>query len=86
MNIEDQNLVGHNSDEKDDHIFECHEIIHKLRKAYFYAHNSAAGLTNYCEESGSVRLCEKELKKAEEIYRQTLDLTEKASASQRNRF
>uniref|UniRef100_A0A6M3JG35 Uncharacterized protein n=1 Tax=viral metagenome TaxID=1070528 RepID=A0A6M3JG35_9ZZZZ len=77
MNLEDQNFVGCGLDEKDDHIFECHEMIRKLRKAYFYAHNSAAGLTNYCEESRSVRLCEKELEKAEEIYNQTLDLTQK---------
>ena len=75
MNIEDQNMIGCCSDEKDDHIFECHEITKKLRKAYFYAYNSAAGLTNYCEESKSVRLCEKDLEKAEKIYNQTLDVT-----------
>ena len=34
MNIEDQNFVGCGLDEKDDHIFACHEIIRKLRECY----------------------------------------------------
>ena len=74
MNLEDKNLVGCATDEKDNHIFECHEMIRKLKRAYFFAHNSAAGLTNYCEESGSTRRCEKELEQAEMIYKDALDI------------
>lgn len=43
-----------------------------LDKAYKLARNSAAGLTNYCEHSASVRRCEKELEQAETIYREIL--------------
>lgn len=74
MILEDQNLVGRPSDEKDDHIFKCHEMIRLLKKAYRHAHNSAAGLTNYCEESAMTRTCEKELTMAEITYSKALDL------------
>lgn len=70
MNLEDQNLVGSSPDEKDDHIFKCHEMIRNLKKAYWLARNSAADLANYCEESASTRRCERELEKAEMIYNQ----------------
>ena len=42
--------------------------MEKLKRAYALARNSAAGLTNYCEESASTRRCEKELEKAESIF------------------
>ena len=45
------------------------DIIEGLEKAYWLARNSAAGLTNYCEETGSTRRCERELEEAEQIYR-----------------
>lgn len=45
------------------------KIVLSLQKAYWLARNSAAGLTNYCEDSASVRKCEKELQEAEDIYR-----------------
>ena len=45
------------------------EIIEQLEKAYWLARNAAAGLTNYCEESGGTRRCERELEEAEQIYR-----------------
>lgn len=48
------------------------EEIKLLKKAYHKARNSAAGLTNYCEESASTRRCEKELEEAENLFRQTL--------------
>lgn len=41
-----------------------------LRRAYWLARNSAAGLTNFCEESASARRCEKELEQAEELFRE----------------
>jgi len=41
-----------------------------LEKAYLKARNSAAGLTNFCEESASVRRCEKELEEAEALFRE----------------
>ena len=44
------------------------EKVEKLRRAYTLARNSAAGLTNYCEESASTRRCEKELETAESIF------------------
>jgi len=32
MKIENENLVGCSSDEKDAHIFECHDLIRRLRE------------------------------------------------------
>ena len=46
------------------------KAIKILEKAYLKARNSAAGLTNYCEESASVRHCEKELEEAETLFRE----------------
>ena len=40
-----------------------------LRKAFKLASNSAAGLSQYCDNNASVRRCEKELEQAEAIYR-----------------
>ena len=70
MNLEDQNLVGCSVDEKDEHIFVCHDMIRNLKRAYSLARNSAAGLTNYCEKSASTRRREKELEEAKRIYNQ----------------
>jgi hypothetical protein len=39
-----------------------------LEKAYWKARNSAAGLTNYCEDSASVRRYERELEEAEALF------------------
>jgi len=41
-----------------------------LEKAYLKARNSAAGLTNFCEEGAGVRRCEKELEEAEALFRE----------------
>ena len=46
------------------------EIIDQLERAYLLARNSAAGLTNYCEESVGTRRCERELEEAEQVYRE----------------
>ena len=78
MNFEDQNFVECTADEKDEHIFECHEMICQLKKAYHCARNSAAGLTNYCEESASTVQCEKELEQAELIYNKLMQRTQEA--------
>lgn len=48
------------------------EVIKKFNKAYRLAYNSAAGLANYCEESASVRRCERELEEADQIYQSIL--------------
>lgn len=45
------------------------EIVSALEKAYKLARDSAAGLTNHCEENGSTRRCERELEEADSIYR-----------------
>ena len=31
MNLENQNFVGKSADEKDDHIFQCHDEIRELK-------------------------------------------------------
>ena len=41
----------------------------KLKQAYFYARNAAAGLTNLCDDNPGTRRCENDLEKAEEIVR-----------------
>ena len=81
MKLEDQNFVECTIAEKDEHIFECHKMIRQLKKAYHFARNSAAGLTNYCEESASTIRCEKELEQAELIYNQSLEPTQETSDS-----
>lgn len=45
------------------------EIISQLEKAFQLARSSAAGLTNHCEETASTRRCERELEKADALYR-----------------
>jgi hypothetical protein len=44
-------------------------IIEQIEKAYRFASNSAAGLTNLCEDSVNSRRCENELEKADSLYR-----------------
>lgn len=56
-------------EEKEDCCDCLKETIDGLAKAYGLARNAAAGLTNHCEESGSTRKCEKELQRAEDLYR-----------------
>lgn len=41
----------------------------KLRAAYRKMCNAAAGYSNYCEDSASVRRCEREYEEAEAMYR-----------------
>jgi len=53
------------------------ELIKRTEKAYQLARNAAAGLTNYCEESASVRGCEKELEQSEYMYREIKDALER---------
>ena len=52
-------------------VAELIEAADKAKRAYWLARNSAAGLTNYCEESASTRHCERELAEAERIYRES---------------
>ncbi len=40
-----------------------------LKKAYQLARNSAAGYSNYCDDSANTRICEKELEEAERVFR-----------------
>lgn len=50
---------------------EVRELVEALKLAkcaYWLARNSAAGLTNYCEESASSRRCERELSEAESLW------------------
>ena len=44
------------------------EAATQAKRAYWLARNSAAGLTNYCDESASSRRCERELSEAESIW------------------
>lgn len=53
----------------DDAMRELIDAADKAKRAYWLARNSAAGLTNYCEESANSRRCERELDEAERIYR-----------------
>lgn len=53
----------------DDAMRELIDAADKAKRAYWLARNSAAGLTNYCEESANSRRCERELGEAERIYR-----------------
>ena len=52
-----------------DAVAELIEAATQAKRAYWLARNSAAGLTNYCEESASSRRCERELSEAESIWR-----------------
>lgn len=52
-----------------DEIQTLRGIINDLDSSYKLAYNSAAGLTNYCEPSGSTKKCERELEQAEALYR-----------------
>ena len=40
-----------------------------LRKAYRKMRNAAAGYSNYCDDSASVRRCERDMDEAESMYR-----------------
>lgn len=44
--------------------------IKQLKKVFSLARNSAAGLTNYCEESPSTRRCERKLEEADKLYQE----------------
>lgn len=46
------------------------KALEKAKRAFHLARNSAAGLTNYCEESASSRRCERELEEAENLWRE----------------
>ena len=39
-----------------------------LRAAYWKMRNAAAGFSNYCEDSASVRRCERDMEQAESMY------------------
>ena len=41
----------------------------QAKRAYWLARNSAAGLTNYCEDSASSHRCGRELSEAESVWR-----------------
>ena len=41
-----------------------------LRAAYWKMRNAAAGYSNYCEDSASVRRCERDMVQAESMYRE----------------
>jgi len=45
------------------------KIIGNLDKAYWLACNSAAGLSNCCDETTSTRRYERELEEAKQIFR-----------------
>ena len=40
-----------------------------LRKAYWKMRNSAAGYSNFCEDSASTRRCERDYEEGEALYR-----------------
>ena len=46
-----------------------HEVNQELVKAYRKMYNSAAGYSNYCEDSASTRRCERDFEEAEDIFR-----------------
>ena len=46
-----------------------HEENEGLRKAYWKMRNSAAGYSNYCEDSASTRRCERDYEEGEALYR-----------------
>ena len=45
-----------------------HEVNAELMKAYRIMCNSAAGYSNYCEDSANTRRCEREFEEAEAIF------------------
>lgn len=49
-------------------VRELVEALELAKRAYWLARNSAAGLTNYCEESASSRRCARELSEAESLW------------------
>jgi hypothetical protein len=46
-----------------------HEENEALKKAYRKMRNAAAGYSNYCDDSASVRRCERDMDEAESMYR-----------------
>ena len=50
-----------------------HAENEELRKAYRKMRNSAAGYSNFCEDSASTRRCERDYDEAEDIYRSTIN-------------
>ena len=46
-----------------------HEVNQELLEAYRKMYNAAAGYSNYCEDSASVRRCERDFEKADAIFR-----------------
>jgi hypothetical protein len=40
-----------------------------LRKAYWKMRNAAAGYSNFCDDSASVRRCERDYEEAESLFR-----------------
>lgn len=67
MRLEEQNLIGHSTDEKNDHIFKCHKEIRDIKKAYNLVRNNVVDLTNYCVGSTSTKSSKNILWTAESI-------------------
>lgn len=49
-----------------------HALNDELTKAYRKMHNAAAGYSNYCEDSASVRRCERDFEEADTMFRAAL--------------
>ena len=67
MNLENQNFVGKSADEKDDHIFQCHDEIRELK-----AENTRfrTALEDLADDKGAAYWTAKE---AQDIARQALN-------------
>lgn len=53
-----------------------HTLNAKLIEAYRKMYNAAAGYSNYCEDSASVRRCERDFEEADAIFRSATAKTE----------
>lgn len=60
------------SDQAAAELRRLHAENEALRKAYLKMRNAAAGYSNYCDDSASVRRCERDMDEAESMYRAAL--------------
>lgn len=55
-----------------DELRRLHALNDVLTKAYRKMYNAAAGYSNYCEDSASVRRCERDFEEADAMFRVAL--------------
>ena len=57
----------------------AHAVKQGIVKAYYKMYNAAAGYSNYCEDSASVRRCERDFDEGHKLFIAAMAAGEKAS-------